>query len=224
MKKSDGERKKRVLKIIIEKVNGGWKGWSSNPLETLVGTIISQNTNDRNTERAMELLRKEIGINLDAILSAPKEKIMECLKPAGLYNTKAPRIIELAKILKEKIGDPKKLEEMSSEDVRQFLSKIKGIGPKTVDVFLAFSRKEDVIPVDTHIKRVAKRLGFAAEKDNYFKIRENLEKFVPKGERVKAHFALITFGREICNARQPKCSTCPVMQYCPSKKIFYPDI
>lgn len=224
MKKSEGERKKRVLKIIIEKVNGEWKGWSSNPLETLVGTIISQNTNDRNTEKAMELLRKEIGINLDTILSAPKEKVMECLKPAGLYNTKAPRIIELAKILKEKIGDPKKLEEMSSEDVRQFLSKIKGIGPKTVDVFLAFSRKEDVIPVDTHIKRVAKRLGFAAEKDNYYKIRENLEKSVPKGKRVKAHFALITFGREICNARQPKCPTCPVMQYCPSKKIFYPDI
>ena len=221
---TDDERKKRVLETIIEKIDGGWKWWASDPFEILVGTIISQNTNDRNTIKAIKLLRKKIGIDLDSILSAPKEKIIECLKPAGLYNTKTPRIIELAKILKEQIGDPNKLDQMSAEEVHQFLSKIKGIGPMTIDVFLAFSRKEDVLPVDTHIKRVAKRLGFTEEKDNYFKVRESLERFVSGGERVKAHFALITFGREVCNARQPKCPMCPVMQYCPSKKIFYPDI
>lgn len=220
----DDERKKRVLKMIMEKIDGSWKWWASDPFEILVGTIISQNTNDRNTIKAMKLLRKKIGIDLDSILSAPKEKIVECLKPAGLYNTKTPRIIELAKIIKEQLGNTKKLDQMDAEEVNQFLSKIKGIGPKTIDVFLAFSKKEDVLPVDTHIKRVAKRLGFVEGKDNYFKVRESLERFIPRGERIKAHFALITFGREICNARQPKCPTCPVMQYCPSKKIFYPDI
>lgn len=224
MKKNDDERKKKVLKIILEKVNGGWEGWTSDPLETLIGTIISQNTNDRNTNKAMKLLRKKIGINLDAILSAPKEKIIECLKPAGLYNTKTPRIIGLARILKEKIGDPGELEKMSSEDVRRFLSKIKGIGPKTIDVFLAFSRKEDIIPVDTHIKRVAKRLGFVTEKEDYFKIRESIERYVPEGERVKTHFALITFGRRICVAGKPKCIICPVGRYCPSRKNYYPDL
>ena len=178
MKNSDDERKRLVMETIIKKVEVHQERWATDPFVVLVGTIISQNTNDRNTDKALRLLRKDVGLDPDSILSASKEKIIECLKPAGLYNVKAPRIIKLAKMIKKELGDPRELNKMGKKDVSDFLSKINGIGPKTIDIFFAFSRNEDVIPVDTHIKRVARRLGLAREKDNYYQIRENLERLV----------------------------------------------
>ena len=214
----------KAIKIIVHQKNvKPWKS-TTGPFEILVRTIISQNTNDRNTAKATELLKRNIGIDPNSILTASKENIIECLKPAGLYNVKAPRIINLAKILKEELKDPNKISDMTKEDVTNLLLRIEGIGPKTIDVFLALSKNEDVLAVDTHVKRVSKRLGITDSKDTYFQIREKLERLVPSGERIRAHFSLISFGRKICIARRPKCPICPAMQYCPSKKQFYPDI
>lgn len=188
--------------------------------ETLVTTIISQNTNDRNTERAVNRLKSEIGLNVKSILSVDREKLIECLKPAGLYNVKGPRIIELAKKIDRELGDESKLDSMDDEELRDFLSKVKGIGPKTIDIFLAFKRKRDIIPVDTHVSRVSKRLGIADKGDGYFEIRKKLEDLVSEGDRLKAHFSLIAFGRKICTAKRPKCIICPVREWCPSSKQF----
>jgi endonuclease-3 len=214
----------KAIEIIIRQMNvEPWKS-TTGPFKILVRTIISQNTNDRNTDKAIELLERNIGIDPNSILSASKEHIVECLKPAGLYNVKAPRIINLAKILREELKDPNKINDMTKEDVTNLLLKVKGIGPKTIDVFLALSKNEDVLAVDTHIKRVSKRLGITNSKDTYFQIREKLERLVPSGKRIRAHFSLINFGRKICIARRPKCPICPVMQYCQSKREFYPNI
>ncbi len=188
--------------------------------ETLVTTIISQNTNDKNTEKAVSRLKSEIGLNVKSILSVDREKLIECLKPAGLYNVKGPRIIELAKKIDRELGDESKLDSMDDEELRDFLSKVKGIGPKTIDIFLAFRRKRDIIPVDTHVSRVSKRLGIADNGDGYFEIRKKLEELVSEGDRLKAHFSLIAFGRKICTAKRPKCSICPVREGCPSSKQF----
>lgn len=188
--------------------------------ETLVTTIISQNTNDKNTERAVNRLKSEIGLNVKSILSVDREKLIECLKPAGLYNVKGPRIIELAKKIDRELGDESKLDSMDDEELRDFLSKVKGIGPKTIDIFLAFRRRRDIIPVDTHVSRVSKRLGVADKGDGYFEIRKKLEELVSEGDRLKAHFSLIAFGRKICTAKRPKCSICPVREGCPSSKQF----
>ncbi|MGQ9780773.1 MAG: endonuclease III domain-containing protein [Nitrososphaeria archaeon] len=214
------DRRRKILETILEDADAAQGRWTYDPFEVLVGTIISQNTNDRNTEKAMRLLKRNVGLTPEAVLAAPKEAIVECLRPAGLYNVKASRIITLAKIIKEEFDDPEELNRMSKDEVTSFLSKIDGVGPKTLDIFLAFSGKEQVIPIDTHIKRVAKRLGIAKEKDNYYQIREKLHRLVQVQDRLRAHFALITFGRKVCDARRPKCLSCPVSQYCPSKKIF----
>ena len=103
----------KAIKIIIHQKNvKPWKS-TTGPFEILVRTIISQNTNDRNTAKATELLKRNIGIDPNSILTASKENIIECLKPAGLYNVKAPRIINLAKILKEELKDPNKISDMT---------------------------------------------------------------------------------------------------------------
>ncbi|MCX8188566.1 MAG: endonuclease III [Nitrososphaeria archaeon] len=210
----------KIIKRIVEEMKVEKNVNNESAFETLVTTIISQNTNDKNTMKAVELLKKEIGLNIESILSAKKEKIIECLKPAGLYNVKAPRIIELAKKIKYELGDERKLDIMDDEEIKEFLSKVKGIGPKTIDIFLAFKRKRNIIPVDTHVSRVSKRLEIADKKDKYFEIRRKLEEIVPEEERLKTHFALIMFGRKICKAKKPRCMICPVKDDCPSSKQF----
>jgi len=212
--------KAEVIKRIVEEMKVERDVGEAGAFETLVATIISQNTNDRNTEKAVERLKREVGLDVESILSADMGRLVECLKPAGLYNVKAPRIVELAKRIKLELGDEKALDSMDDEELRGFLSKVKGVGPKTVDIFLAFRRKRDIIPVDTHVSRVSKRLGVADEGDGYFEVRRKLEKLVPEGERLKTHFSLIAFGRKICTARRPKCSVCPVREECPSSKKF----
>ena len=212
--------KRELIRKIMEEMKVEREIEKTGAFETLVATIISQNTNDKNTERAVNRLKSEIGLNVKSILSADRQKLIECLKPAGLYNVKMPRIIELAKRIEHELGDESKLDSMNDEELRAFLSKVKGIGPKTIDIFLAFRRKRDIIPVDTHVSRVSRRLGIADKGDGYFEIRKKLEDLVPAGDRLKAHFSLIAFGRKICTAKRPKCIICPLREECPSSKQF----
>jgi endonuclease-3 len=212
--------KRELIRKIMEEMKVEREVEDTGAFETLVATIISQNTNDKNTERAVNRLKSEIRLNVKSILSADRQKLIECLKPAGLYNVKVPRIIELAKRIERELGDESKLDFMDDEELRAFLSKVKGIGPKTIDIFLAFRRKRDIIPVDTHVSRVSRRLGIADKGDGYFEIRRKLEDLVPAGDRLKAHFSLIAFGRKICTAKRPKCIICPLREECPSSKQF----
>jgi len=89
-----------------------------------------------------------------------------------------------------------------------------GIGPKTADVVLLFARDFDIIPVDTHVFRVSRRLGLAPQKGGYEIVKTALEDKVPRGKRKFAHVALIKFGREICSARQPQHWKCPLTDVC----------
>jgi endonuclease-3 len=91
-----------------------------------------------------------------------------------------------------------------------------GVGPKTADILLAFVAKNPVIPVDTHIARVSKRLGIARPKANYEDARNSLEALIPPRERVRVHLSIIAFGRKVCRAPRPRCAICPVNRSCPS--------
>ncbi len=102
------------------------------------------------------------------------------------------------------------------EQAKERLTALPGVGPKTADILLAFVAEHKVIPVDTHVARVAKRLGIAPPNANYEKIRGNLEALVPPRDRLPLHLSLIAFGREICRAPTPRCFACPVNDTCPS--------
>ena len=94
-----------------------------------------------------------------------------------------------------------------------------GVGPKTADILMAFVAEHPVIPVDTHIARVTKRLGIAPMNANYETIRTNLEALIPPEKRVRLHLSLIEFGRAICKAPTPRCPVCPVNKWCPSSTV-----
>lgn len=187
--------------------------------ELLVGTIISQNTNWRNVERAMENMKRKGLMHIDDILSADVSEIEDALRVSGLYRVKARRIKEIAEIIKTWSISLDDVLSMPLEVARAKLMELPAVGHKTADVMLAFKARAPVIPIDTHIRRVAKRLGLVDEKAKYKEIRLALESFVPPNERALFHLALIKFGREICRARDPACSKCPLNSVCKSSRV-----
>ena len=94
-----------------------------------------------------------------------------------------------------------------------------GVGPKTADILLAFVAKHPVIPVDTHVARVTKRLRIAAKSADYEKVRLSLEALIPQRRRVQLHLSVIEFGRKICKARKPLCQKCPISKVCPTSAV-----
>ncbi|MDH5815328.1 MAG: endonuclease III [Candidatus Nezhaarchaeota archaeon] len=189
---------------------------SLSPFELLVSTIISQNTNWKNVEKAIANMRSKGLLSIDGILKADVSEIEGALRVAGLYRVKARRIKEIAEKLR---GWGMNLDEvlaMRFEDARSKLMELPAVGYKTADVVLAFKANAPVIPIDTHIERIVKRLGLVEERVGYEDMRAALESFVPPNERALFHLALIKFGREVCKARRPNCHKCPLSDVCRS--------
>lgn len=192
-----------------------WKAGSA--FETLIETILSQNTNDRNSGAAMKRLRKHYKINPRTLAKANPSDLIPYIKQAGLYHSKAPRIVEVSRIIQEQYGG--RLSQVLNqpyEKAKQELMALPGVGPKTADILLAFVAKNPVIPVDTHIARVSKRLGIAGQKASYEEVRRSLQSLIPPQRRVSLHLSIIEFGRAICRAPRPRCAICPVNKLCPS--------
>jgi endonuclease-3 len=195
-----------------------WKAGGA--YETLVQTILSQNTNDRNSEAAMRRLRKRYKINPRILAKASVSDLIPCIRQAGLYRSKAPRIIEASRLIEERYGGRLgAVLNQPYEQAKEELMTLPGVGPKTADILLAFVAKNPVIPVDTHIARVSRRLGIARANANYEDIRSSLEALIPPRERVRLHLSIIEFGREVCRAPRPRCAICPVNMSCPSSTV-----
>jgi endonuclease-3 len=185
----------------------------------LIVTIISQNTADRNTTRAFENLSKQFEITPEVLANADPRKIEECLKTAGLYRNKAKTIKQVSRrILEEFNGDLDQILSLPLEEARNRLMEFPGIGPKTADVVLLFSAKRRTIPVDTHVDRVAKRLGLAPLDGDYDAVRESLQSLYDPTDYLAVHVLLIAHGRKYCKARKPLCKDCPVCVFCPSRQ------
>jgi endonuclease-3 len=185
------------------------------PIGELVSTILSQNTNDINRDRAFDRLRKRFP-TWEAVRDAPEEDIIEAIRPAGLANQKGPRIkAVLEKITKERGElDLNFLEEYSTHEAMEWLQKFKGVGPKTAAIVLQFSLGKPAFPVDTHVHRISGRLGLRPENLNADKSHAHLADQFPPETYYAAHLNIIRLGREICDARKPKCQLCPLLDLC----------
>jgi len=196
-----------------------WANSRLDPFETLVTTILSQNTNDRNTARALESLSKRFEITPEALAKAELSQIEETIKIAGLHRSKSKSIRQAAKLIIEKHhGKMEPLLSLPIKDARKALIQFDGDGPKTADVVLLFSTNKPTIPVDTHEDRVAKRLGFAPANGNYELVRQNLQTLYDTRDYLSVHLLLIEHGRKYCKARHPLCNKCPIKLYCPLRE------
>jgi endonuclease-3 len=190
------------------------------PFETLIATIISQNTADTNTERAFENLSKQFEITPQAMANAERGKIEACLHVAGLYKNKAKAIQAVSEIVAEKWGGSlAPVLSLPLDEARKKLLELPGVGSKTADVVLLFSAGQPTVPVDTHVNRVSKRLGLAPKDGDYDAVRLSLQAAFDPEDYLTVHLLLIAHGRKYCKARKPLCNSCPVNSYCPSKGL-----
>jgi endonuclease-3 len=215
-------RPKNILKILRKTFTmPKWTTSSEDPFRTLIVTIISQNTTDRNTARAFENLSTRFKITPEALAKAKEKEIEECLKVAGLFRNKAKTIRHVSKTIQERYdGDLKSILSLPIEEARKTLMQFAGVGPKTADVVLLFSAKQNTIPVDTHVNRVSKRLGLAPTKGNYEAVRKALQSIYDPKDYMQVHVLLILHGRKYCKARVPLCKECPINMLCPSRHLW----
>ena len=190
-------------------------------LDELISTILSQNTNDANRDLAFMRLKERFS-NWEQVRDAPVTEIIDAIRPAGLGNQKGARIKKLLQQITVERGDLNLdfLQNASIEDARAWLVRFKGVGFKTAAIVLQFSLGKPAFPVDTHIYRVSGRLGLRPQKMTAEQTHMHLEGLFETDQYEAAHLNLIRFGREVCLARKPLCTICPLNSVCP----YYQDI
>jgi len=186
------------------------------PLETLILTILSQNTNDRNRDTAYQRVRRQFP-TWEEVMNADVRDIADAIRPAGLGNQKSRRIQDILRWIEARYG---KLNldgicALDPQAVMETFCQLKGIGVKTISVVLMFSCGVDIFPVDTHVHRLCKRLGLVPPNttapEKTFAL---MQARVPQGKAFSLHINLITHGRTICKARQPLCARCSLTTVC----------
>jgi endonuclease-3 len=193
----------------------------SDPFETLIVTIISQNTADKNTDVAFTHLKQRFQITPKTLADAQAAEIEECIKPAGLYKGKTCAIQTASKTIQDRFGGSlSPVLALPLEEARKTLIEMPGVGPKTADVVLLFSAQKPTIPVDTHVNRVSKRLGIAPKNADYEVVRLSLQKLFAEQDYLAVHQLLIGHGRQFCKAQKPLCNTCPIISFCETKGAF----
>jgi endonuclease-3 len=193
-----------------------------NPLpavDELVSTILSQNTNDINRDRAFEALRAKFP-TWESVRDAKTEDVIAAIKTAGLANQKGPRIQQVLHAITEECGSLNLdfLAGLPIEEARSWLTKFNGVGPKTAAIVLCFSLGMPAFPVDTHVYRVTGRIGLRPEKMTVEQAHPHLESVFPPETYYAAHLNIIRLGREVCHARKPNCPQCPVIKLCGYKE------
>lgn len=185
------------------------------PVDELISTILSQNTNDLNRDRAFRALRANFP-TWEAVRDAKRSAVIRAIRIAGLANQKGPRIQKvLREITAERGGlNLEFLKDLPLEDARRWLMRFHGVGPKTAAIVLLFSLNRPTFPVDTHIYRVSGRIGLRPKKMPVEKAHLHLESLFPPETYYAAHLNLIRLGREVCHPRKPDCPKCPVRQLC----------
>ncbi|MCS6908785.1 MAG: endonuclease III [Anaerolineales bacterium] len=185
------------------------------PLDELISTILSQNTNDGNRDRAFEALRQRFP-TWEAVRDAPLEAVVEAIRPAGLAEQKGPRIQAILRAITAQRGrlDLDFLREFEPEAALRWLQQFKGVGPKTAAIVVLFSLNKPAFPVDTHIHRVTRRLGLIPHSTSAEQAHRLLAELFDKRDYASVHLNLIRLGREICRARKPKCPICPLKEDC----------
>ena len=184
-------------------------------LDELVSTILSQNTNDDNRDIAFNRL-KERFLDWEAVRDGSELTVIDAIRPAGLANQKAPRIQAILRQITTERGclELDFLSGMGKEEAHAWLSRFKGVGPKTAAIVLQFALGIPAFPVDTHIYRISGRLRLRPEKMSVEETHGWLELLFTPEQYGPGHLNLIRLGREICHARKPQCMRCPLNSLC----------
>jgi endonuclease III len=216
----DRRKVRRVLQLLDERFGPLEPPRQSEPLEELVFTVLSQNTSDVNSGRAYAALRERFP-DWEDVVTGPTRLVADAIRPGGLADTKAPRIQAILEEIRRREGnlDLSWMRRAPDAEVRGYLTALPGVGPKTAACVLAFSLGRPALPVDTHVFRVAGRLGWLPPRTTAAGAHGVLESLVPAPVRVAMHVGLIRLGREICRPGRPRCEVCPLRRLCPTAPL-----
>lgn len=209
------KRKARAVHQGLLKLYGLPIWTKTDGVSELVSTILSQNTNDGNRDLAYTRLRARFSVWED-VRDAKPAAVVDAIRPAGLANQKGPRIQAALRRITQERGalSIDFLAELPVDEARQWLTSFHGIGAKTAAIILLFCYDKPVFPVDTHIHRLSKRLGFIADKVTADQAHDVMERLCPAKQHGPFHLNIIRHGREICHARKPECERCPLQDLC----------
>ena len=187
----------------------------SEPLDGLILTVLSQNTNDINRDRAYDNLKSLYPAWPD-VIEAGALKLEDAIRTAGLAHTKAGRIITILNRIHADFGEYsiRSLANHDREYIREYLRALPGVGAKTVACTLLFDFGIPAFPVDTHITRISRRTGIAPEKSSPEEISRMLEDVVPESRCLGGHVNMIAHGRAVCHSQKPECGACVLSEIC----------
>jgi len=190
-------------------------GTLEDPMAALVNTILSQNTTDVTSDRAYAALRKRYP-TWDKLLRADPTELAGTIRVGGLPQIKAERILGALAEIKRQTGKLSLdfLHEMTEKEADEWLSQLKGVGPKTRAIVILFGLGKKAFPVDTHISRVTQRIGLVRKGASREEAQERMASLSKPADYFSYHINLIEHGRKTCSARNPKCPTCLLSDVC----------
>ncbi len=206
---------KAVARLLAEQY--GTPVWHKTypPVDELIDCILSQSTTDTNRDRAFAALKARYP-TWEAVRDAPPDEVIDTIRLAGLAHQKGPRIQEALRHIERERGAITLdfLADMDVDAAKKWLTGIHGVGPKTAAIVLCFAFNKPAFPVDTHVHRVAQRLGLIGPKTTAEQAHTALEAIIPPEGYYAGHLNLIRHGRETCQARRPLCERCPLTAWC----------
>jgi endonuclease-3 len=215
---------RRRIGTILERLRAAYgkpvERFHRAPVDELILTVLSQNTNDRNRDVAYARLRERFD-SWDAVRDAPIEEVEEAIRPGGLAPTKSVRIKQILEALDG--DDLAWLPSVPLEEARDRLVELPGVGRKTAACVLMFAFDLPDIPVDTHVSRVGTRLGLFRPGASFDEMHDDALRFTPPEDAYEFHVELIRHGRRTCVARRPRCEECPLLSLCPYGRALLRD-
>ena len=184
-------------------------------VDEMIATVLSQHTSDRNSERAFARLKAAFPA-WEQALDAPAAQVADVIRSGGMANQKARRIQQILAAIREREGRISlgRLHDLDDAAVGEYLTSLPGVGPKTAACVLVFSMGRAAFPIDTHVHRIAIRLGWIPPKTTAEQAHRVLTPVVPPGIRYDLHLALITHGRTVCTSQRPRCGACVLRGRC----------
>jgi endonuclease-3 len=184
-------------------------------IDEIVATVLSQHTSDINSERAFAQL-KDVFPSWERVAAAPVGQVADAIRCGGIADQKARRIQQILAAIEDREGriNLDRLHDLDDAAVAAYLESLPGVGPKTAACVLTFALGRAAFPVDTHVHRVAIRLGWIPAKATADQAHRLLGPRVPPDIRYDLHVALITHGRTVCRAQRPRCDDCVLRDLC----------
>ena len=216
-----GQRLGEMFRLLLD--HYGPRNWwpAETALEVMIGAVLTQNTNWKNVEKAINNLKQKGLLSLESLHHVTAPELAQEIMPAGYYNIKAKRLKHLINFIAHRYGgDLSALLEDETQTLRQGLLSVNGIGPETADSILLYAANRPIFVIDTYTHRILHRHGMAEEQTTYQELQELFMDNLPEDPSLfnELHALIVETGKDYCR-KKPSCDKCPLNQWGPHRTL-----